>query len=212
MHPERPSSDRLEFLMVGEPASLQAASEKKRRLTELVQTELGAAQYLLTGEVSVVIEWTVNPHLRYETLIAPDVDNIIKSIIDALSGPAGILVNDCQVQHVASSWIDTSTDEQRLRVEIRHSPDEWMPKDGLAFVLLSGRLCWPIHLNMNPEWVAATLSQLESMLRLFEDSVARGIPRDVAHLVLPAQQPFHSGRLGGFSVLTPSDIRQRLGI
>lgn len=106
VHPDEPGGDTLALVVEGEPASLQAKRWKKRRLTEAVKAALQQPKYLLTGEVSVRIEWLVHERLRYETLVAPDVDNIIKAVLDAVCGPEGVLVNDCKVQNVASSWID----------------------------------------------------------------------------------------------------------
>jgi Holliday junction resolvase RusA-like endonuclease len=111
-HPAEPSGDRLQLVVDAAPVSLQSRRINKTNLTRAIQTALQRPQYLLTGEVSITIEWLIHERLRYETLVAPDVDNIVKVVLDALCGPAGVLVNDCQVQRIACSWIDTTKAKQ----------------------------------------------------------------------------------------------------
>src|SRR5207244_5710585 len=50
---------------------------------------------LLTGEVAVEVEWVLHERYRWESglmLTTPDVDNIVKPLLDALCGPDALLI------------------------------------------------------------------------------------------------------------------------
>lgn len=67
-----------------EPVSLQARRLKKNSITAAVKAVLGLPGYLLTGDVTIAVEWLVRERARYETGTSPDVDNVIKVLLDAL--------------------------------------------------------------------------------------------------------------------------------
>ena len=79
------------------PVSQQATSDSKAGLKSQVQAIISKANLFLTGEVRVNIDWMVHDRIRYETDQAPDIDNVIKPTLDAITGPSGILIDDCQV-------------------------------------------------------------------------------------------------------------------
>jgi hypothetical protein len=81
---------------------------------------------------------------RYQGTWSPDIDNILKPLLDGMSGPQGLLVNDCQAQSVRCSWIDSPTLDHRLQFELRFSPDEWIRKDGLIWIEFRRKLCLPL--------------------------------------------------------------------
>jgi len=209
-HQDAPLGTELRLVVSSAPVSLQARRPKKTALSVALCAALGAPEYLLSGEVAISVEWLIHERLRYETLAAPDVDNSLKVVLDALCGPAGVLINDCQVQSVSCHWIDWTSNEQQLTVTLRHSPDDWVRKKGLVFVRASGRLCWPINLDLPVEAVLTILDALERMTSLNREVLRATGDWQAAQYVMPIQQPFHSGRLRGFTVLTPDEIRMRL--
>lgn len=86
------------------PVSFQGSQGARRRLEQAVRDAATKPGRLLTGEVGIEIEWFLHEKRRWEsphTLGTPDLDNILKPIIDGLCGPAGLLIDDCQVQSVA---------------------------------------------------------------------------------------------------------------
>jgi Holliday junction resolvase RusA-like endonuclease len=110
--------------------SLQANRSKKDRFCDALCSVLGEPEYLLSGEVSVSVEWMIHERLRYETLVTPDVDNTLKVVLDAISGPMGVLINDCQVHHVGCHWIDWTRPDEQVTVTIKHISDDWVRKKG----------------------------------------------------------------------------------
>jgi Holliday junction resolvase RusA-like endonuclease len=190
--------------------SLQAKRVHKTALTAGILAALGSPAYLLSGEVSVSIEWMIHEHLRYETLGSPDVDNILKVVLDALCGPTGILINDCQVQSVSCHWIDWASQGQQVTITVRHSGDDWVRKKDLVFVRALGRLCWPMHLDLPPEAIATILTALDTMTKTNQELLKLSGDWYAAQGVMPVQRPFHSGRLRGFTIVTPDELRARV--
>lgn len=194
MHPAEPSGNELRIVIAAAPASLQSGAARKEAFRNKLRAALGEPQYLLTGEVSVEAEWLLPERIRYETLLSPDVDNTLKVTLDALCGPAGILVNDCQVQHVSCYWIDWTREDQQFTVVVKHRPDDWIRKHGLAFVEV-----------INIDSIARMSDANQKLLELTGDW-------HLAQLVMPIQRPFHRGRLGGFRVLSLAEARREIGL
>src|SRR5689334_14388427 len=97
----------MTFSVVAEPVSGQAKDRSRRAdLKSAIGRLLKPIQYLLSGEVRLSIEWVIHEKERYETDRAPDVDGILKPLLDALTGPDGLIIDDSQVQSVCCSWID----------------------------------------------------------------------------------------------------------
>jgi Holliday junction resolvase RusA-like endonuclease len=194
VHPAEPSGNELRIVIAAAPASLQSGAARKEAFRNKLRAALGEPQYLLTGEVSVEAEWLLPERIRYETLLSPDVDNTLKVTLDALCGPAGILVNDCQVQHVSCHWIDWTREDQQFTVVVKHRPDDWIRKHGLAFVEV-----------INIDSIARMSDANQKLLELTGDW-------HLAQLVMPIQRPFHRGRLGGFRVLSLAEARREIGL
>jgi Holliday junction resolvase RusA-like endonuclease len=140
----------LEFTLPLAPVSQQAKSEAKSEFKCAVQAFTKTAQYLLAGDVQLSVEWLVSEQARYETDRSPDVDNILKPLIDSLVGPDGLVIDDNQIQSVSCSWIDWHREEEQIRVELRFLPDEWLQKQGLVFVQFENGLCMPIQNGESP--------------------------------------------------------------
>ncbi|MHA7862980.1 RusA family crossover junction endodeoxyribonuclease [Flagellimonas marinaquae] len=83
-----------------QPVSLQSSSRKKEFIKNEIRKTTSKLKYLLSGDVKVEIQWILHEQERYESGESPDIDNIIKPILDGISGPNGILIDDCQVQTI----------------------------------------------------------------------------------------------------------------
>ncbi len=128
------------------PVSQQASGLDKAALKQQIQTALQPYELFLTGEVRLNIDWMIHDRLRYETDTAPDVDNILKPTIDALCGPSGVLIDDCQIQRVNCGWIDSSDEtKQALTLEIEYVEDEVIESKEIFFIQFPKGLCFPIE-------------------------------------------------------------------
>src|SRR6266699_559454 len=142
---EPPSPGRLTFHVEGPPVSQQSRRAEKDAFAAAVREQMGDFGFLLSGDVKVGIEWTLHEQDRYESDAAPDVDNILKPLLDALCGPQGVLIDDCQVQSVDCRWLDWPIREQRVEITIDFLADEWISKDDLCFVHLGSSIYFPIN-------------------------------------------------------------------
>jgi Holliday junction resolvase RusA-like endonuclease len=208
-----PTSGELIIKLEMPPVSQRAAKQRKATLTAAIQREIAEAGYFLTGEISIDIEWMVHDRLRYETNWSPDVDNILKPTIDAVAGPNGIMIDDCQIQAISCRWIDWTVDRQRIMIQLRHDPDEWIEKASIAFVRVAHCLYMPIDESLPTEALEVQLSALESMFASRDKLVTEGIDHYTAMRLLPIQRAFHIGRLAGkFRVFDASEFRTRHGM
>lgn len=146
---EPPEYGEIVFEVERSPVSLQSKSAKKREFKEFVSSIVKEAGFLLSGDVKIIIEWRVTEQHRYENSSAYDVDNIVKPLLDSMSGPDGVLVDDNQVQSIECYWTDIFRDpDEKLIVTMKYVSDEWLPKDGLEFIVFENNLCLPIWSNL----------------------------------------------------------------
>ena len=191
------------------PVSQQAKAESKAAFGAALRNITKDYQFLLSGDVSVTVEWTISEQARYETDRSPDVDNILKPLLDATTGPSGVLVDDNQVQHVSCHWVDSYAGAERLTIALRYSPDEWLRKDGLYFVQLAGGLCVPLSHDTPLDFQRAVVLRYESALKLRNEALAKGIEYYSANFIMPVQRVFHRTRLGAFEVVGREAFAQR---
>jgi Holliday junction resolvase RusA-like endonuclease len=200
----------LEFEIDLKPASLQAASDVRRAVKEAVAAFVSDSRYLLSGEVEVRIVWLLNERERYQGVHSPDIDNIIKPLLDGMSGPRGLLVNDCQVQSVTCHWIDWTRTDHRLQFSIRYSPDDWLRKESLVWVEVQDKLCMPLHVDMPPDVQRLMLEAWERMFNGQRELTAMTGDDSLARYLRPVQMPFHRAKLREFEVLDVVTVRARL--
>jgi Holliday junction resolvase RusA-like endonuclease len=107
MFSDEPVNGCLGFEIPLKPRSFQTNRLAKRALIKSIQDILAPLPYLFSGDVKITIAWSVDEQARYEGISSPDVDNIIKPMLDAFSGPRGLMIDDCQVQSIECYWADT---------------------------------------------------------------------------------------------------------
>lgn len=210
--------DRSRTLLVGgevelrlfvEPVSSQANRGRKDIITSAIHNVTSRYEFVVTNDVKVEIEWYVHQQARYELDSSADVDNIIKPILDALCGPEGILVDDCQVQSVCCSWLDSYSGNQQVIVRVRLlDRDGWMVKDTLAFVHMGKGLCCPILIGeYSPESTLSMIERLEKMIGTRDQLLSQNRDYYDALNVMPIQRVFHISRVQDFPVVQLSEIK-----
>jgi Holliday junction resolvase RusA-like endonuclease len=209
---EPPEHGTITFEVPAAPVSFQATATKKAAIVSAVRTVVSHCHYLLCGDLKLAIEWGISERARYETDSAADVDNIVKPILDALSGPDGIMIDDCQIQELTCYWSGgyANPAEERIKIEIRFEPDAFTTKKGLLFLNVEKGLYFPIHDDLPPRLV---LQQAEILIERF--STARELRSEehgdvLAHSSLPSQRVFHRSKLGSFNLTSFEDLRARL--
>src|SRR5690606_31756888 len=142
---EPPQSDVINIRIELPPVSLQSSASAKNNFIKAVRAECAKFSFHLSGDVQVEVTWYIHEQQRYETDRAPDVDNIIKPLLDGLSGPEGILIDDNQVQSICCSWMDWNRRDEAVEITINffHN-EEWVPKGHFQFIQFDKGLCYPI--------------------------------------------------------------------
>jgi Holliday junction resolvase RusA-like endonuclease len=161
---EAPSSGELHLSFSIAPVSIQSKSERRAAQRRFIAAALSRYRFLVIGEVQVAVTWHSSEWSRYESCTTPDVDNIVKPLLDALVGPAGVLVDDCQMSTVVASYAATIGPES-VAVRMTFDPTAVVPKEGLVFVELGGSLCAPVSPQLPREKLRRLVEAIEAMVR-----------------------------------------------
>ena len=197
---------RISFSLNVAPVSLQASGKRKAELAKIIRGEMSRYGFYYSGEVAVEITWYGSEERRYEADSDPDVDNIVKPIIDAMSGVDGILFDDCQVQHVSCSWIDTNG-EDVVDIEIDCPLNQYIEKGDIIFVKYYPALCFPCRLNsyQDKHLLESELANIQSSLKQRESLRSAGFYY-AGKDVMPIQMLFHITRINKFEVVSYDEI------
>ncbi len=190
--------NRLDVKGASNPVSLQNRNGDKQLMMEaLAKAVAENTTYIILGDVKVSITWIISPQERYGTHKVPDLDNIVKPILDAITGPQGVLVDDNQVQALDVGWQDLGEPGVKVEISINPQIDDRIAKGGLMFVEFPHRGCWPVTSEAHAKIVVPELT------RRFEQAeklTADGILPEVVSMYDPIQRFFPRARLGKFDV------------
>lgn len=193
---------RAEFCVQGSPASVQSKKNVRDVYLASIKKQFEGLKYLLIGELILNVTWLLPAKQRFETDAKSDIDNCIKPIIDAFTGPDGFFIDDCQLRGLYICWRHIESGNERLIFDFEFQGDQYALKDELAFVQLDGALCTPVNLN----WPRAAKVMWSAMLAANQKSKAIlegiGISYPAVASFLGGSQPFHRTRVSGFRVLS----------
>ena len=199
---EPPQYGNLEFWINKPPVSLQAKSSRKNELKKHISTIIENAEYYLSGDVKIGIEWHVHEQKRYETDTSADTDNIIKPLLDALCGPSGILIDDNQVQSITCSWVDSYQYQcEKIHITVDFFDDEFIKKDGLIFINIENSLCLPFNDNNDTKVKRIILESWTKMFEVKNQLLSNDLSYYDAKGVMPIQRVFHKSRLNGYKIV-----------
>ena len=115
---------------------------KRAASRKAIQDEL-TNQFFYTAEVRLEITLHLDVQTVLETSETADLDNYAKSILDALKGPDGIILDDTQVQTLIISYLDNyDRDGPFFDTSISAGPDDFMLKP-LSFYEMPDGLWYP---------------------------------------------------------------------
>lgn len=206
-----PSSNRLSIRVSLPAVSVQSSKNAKDEFISKVHKKCSEFTFLLSGDVQVEIVWYVHEQERYETDRIPDVDNIIKPLLDGLSGPDGVLIDDNQVQSICCSWIDWTSRDEEVIIEIKHFPNEWVPRNHFQFVQFDKGLCYPIPTYFPKELQRAFVSIFEKGFTLRSEAEKNGAMYEYSRGLMPMTRVFHRTRVGCFPIISVEEFKLRNG-
>lgn len=191
-------TNRVDIKGERDPVSLQNRNgDKQLMMQALAESVAENTTYIFLGDVKVMITWLISPEERYGSHKIPDLDNIVKPILDAVTGPQGVLVDDNQVQALDVGWQDPGVPEVKLEISIQPQIDDRITKSGLFFVEFPRRGCWPVASEAHAEIAVPELNQRFEQV---QEAIARGMPVEYASMLDPIQRFFPRARLGKFEV------------
>ncbi|MDZ8236669.1 MAG: RusA family crossover junction endodeoxyribonuclease [Nostoc sp. ChiQUE01a] len=195
-----------------EPVSLQASRKKKELITSEIQNVTNNFEFILVEDVQVDIQWTTSEQKRYESDSSPDVDNILKPILDAICGPKGILVDDCQIQAISCHWLNYGSESENITINIKmYRNDEWLLKEGLIFVHMGKGLCYPHVLkDIPPDLSLSIVEKLEEKLKLRDEMISKGCTYNQARGIMSLQRIFHISRVQEFPIIELAELKRQL--
>lgn len=194
---ERISARFVEVTGYVPPLSLQAAAERKRPYMAALQEAVSSAtSIVMTGDVKIAIDWYIDQHNRYSTNRVADIDNIVKPILDSVSGNGGIIVDDGQVQAIDVRWLDKLNVKEDFRVRFEPLAFEGMiTRESLGFAEFSSSRCFPIQTNLDVRARTLILTAIKEQLVGAEYLAGMGVRQDIASATLPIQRFFPTSRL-----------------
>ncbi|WP_041635165.1 RusA family crossover junction endodeoxyribonuclease [Marinobacter sp. BSs20148] len=197
---------KAEFEVLGSPASVQSKKAVREEYINAIREQLKEKKYLLTGDLILNVTWLLPAKNRYETDAKVDIDNCLKPIIDAFTGPDGFFIDDCQLRGLYICWRNIESDNERLHFEFEFQADQYSLKEELAFIQLDGALCTPVNLN----WPSAAKILWAGMLKTNQTSKnileKLGVSYPEVAGFLGGGQPFHRTRVNDFKLLSLSEF------
>ncbi|MCK4468287.1 MAG: hypothetical protein KAU60_08040 [Desulfobacterales bacterium] len=110
-------------------------------------------------------------------------------------------------------WVDSYVyDREKIDIRIKYIPDEYLPKNGLAFVCMNRNLCIPFYRNHQPEGQAIFISSHERMLALRDEMMNSGMSYYDSKNEMSVQRVFHKSRLQGFDIENICELKKKIGI
>lgn len=190
---------RIEFDRI---VSTQSKKTTKDELCFAIQAELAKFKWICAGTVNVELLWYLHATQRQETDKVGDIDNITKPILDALTGDAGLLIDDSQIGSMHTFWQSRNhqTEKDILYIRLQFINNECLKKENLIFVQYAGAVCLP--LNVDFECIRDLVVGLVVIkTRLRHRKMAENIKKlgsDVDRMLVVSSLDIHRTRLGGF--------------
>jgi hypothetical protein len=185
-----------------DPVSLQAGSERKTTFqSALAEAIKGNTDRIFTGDVKAEVTWYISQERRYSTHIVADIDNIIKPLFDAVTGPAGIMIDDNQVQQFGASWEDSMPGNLKFTMVISALyPSEFIPRKNLEFIDFGSPYGCMLLGDIPAEMKLPQITIVADAVRRHRALLAMNVEPGAAKQHLARQRFFPSARLKGFNV------------
>ncbi len=177
------------------PVSYSNKSELKNKFRERVRSELKTA-FVFNYQVTLTVVLYLNHQKILETPEYGDLDNYAKTICDAIKGKGGVLIDDCQIQRIDISWIDTPT-ESYFELELEGDPDDFCPAETSLYEMNDG-LYYPVSLQA---WEAGKFVDVDPINKYFQFaflSAMTSVKKNIRHQArldgFPQFRAFQFGR------------------
>ncbi len=198
----------------------QSKKALQRDLKQAISGELGKIKWLISGKVQVEVHWYLDSVERQITSKIGDLDNISKPLLDSLSGPSGILIDDCQINSIHMTWgsINHTKDYSICRILVTFNNDYTVEKGNLCFLEVRNAIYTPLNFDLNDRHALIRfffIRQFLSLLPHLADFSKKCLNTNLGQYFIKSEYEFHRTRLNGFSknhFLTLDLFKERLKI
>ncbi|MER5517270.1 RusA family crossover junction endodeoxyribonuclease [Streptomyces sp. NPDC002763] len=197
---------RVDIRSAVDPISLQADPVRKASFKDALGSAVQKATTgVFTHDVEASLVWFIEESRRYQTHLVADLDNVLKPILDAVTGADGIMIDDNQIQSIRASWM---TPVPQTGFELKFTAltgDDYLSREGLTFAEFSADRCYilpQVARSVQVDLVRGYRAALVAYQKLLDE----GISESVARSVLPLVRPFPRARLGKFEVRHHTDF------
>ena len=123
--------------------SLQASGYRKSDLQAKIRPAVELQSYVFTGAIEVEVVCYYSVDYFYEHGHRPDIDNVVKPILDSLKGTGGILIDDTQVERIESrAEFDEVTNGDWFSVKVNYQNSDWVSRTH-EFIAVDDVWCKP---------------------------------------------------------------------
>lgn len=201
---------KLEITLAADPASLQSKKSSREVFDAAMTAELAKYDFLIDWQLSITVDWYGSPRRRWETDELPDLDNWLKPLIDSITGPDRLLVDDSQIKSIDVAFLEGRAEASHIHITMDFMPGRSLPKNGFRFVQLTDSpLCFPIA-GDDPEVIGRQIGMAERVLETYKELGELGL-NDQQRYQFLAIGFVHRSRLGSkFEVVRASTLRASL--
>ena len=132
----------IKIIVKSEPVSLQNKENKKKQLKEVVHSITKNCPYIITSHCWIHIDYYCNHIRREKNLSSYDMDNLLKPMLDSLTGSEGLIIDDSLFDRVEINWIDNGNDDF-FEISIEYSEFLYCDKKSMK-IYRNGNWCFPI--------------------------------------------------------------------
>jgi Holliday junction resolvase RusA-like endonuclease len=129
--------------------SVQSKQDKQKQISNLIQGELSKFKWIISGNVNIDFIWYLDAVERQETDKVGDIDNITKPVLDSLTGPNGVLIDDAQIKALYTYWMwrNELVEDNLLEISISFNNDHCLEKSNLIFIKYTNAICLPVNVE-----------------------------------------------------------------
>ena len=136
----------IAFQVKGKPVSFQNKNSVKQKFRQKIRQITKLSDFIITDNCWVAIDYYCNNIKRLKNPGVYDIDNIIKPIIDSLTGIEGLIIDDVIVDRVTVNWIDTPANDY-IEIIISYPDMMYMDKENLVLLKFCSGWCFPTHIK-----------------------------------------------------------------
>jgi Holliday junction resolvase RusA-like endonuclease len=142
--------------------TIQSKRSFKREISTVIENALARIKWIISGPVQIEFTWFLNAVKRQETDKIGDLDNTSKAILDELTGPSRVLIDDSQIKGLYFRWLtrNQSCRNHSLQFKIDFNNEVAFYKKNLSFIKYYNAICLVVNLEMENKEEVGLIKQL----------------------------------------------------